>query len=87
MKDKQITSYYIVTVISKSKSLCNYFYENFPKTLKVWNYDNHYHKLTFKVDKIGTWQNTKEYINKAKNAYNDIMVNITEIEKPLWMVI
>lgn len=81
---RQITKYLIVTVISKDKNICNWFYDNFPKTYKAWNPEQEeYNRLSFKVDKMETWEQTKEYINKVKEAYNNLIITITPITETI----
>jgi hypothetical protein len=81
---KQITKYLIVTAISKDKNICNWFYENFPKTIKAMNPEHEkYYRLSFKVDKMETWEQTKEYINRVKEAYNNLIITITPITETI----
>ena len=78
---KDITKYYIVTALSKDKNILKWVYENFPKTIEIENKQDEYFKITFKVDKMGSWEQTREYINLVKKAYNNLLLRVTPVNE------
>jgi len=77
---KEKTKYLIVTAISKDENICKWFYSNFPQTITAVNTGkDDFYRLSFKVDKMESWQQTRKHIQKVKTSYNDLMVTITPI--------
>ena len=80
--EKEELQYFIVKCISKNTNTIKWFMENFPKTItSTLILDGIYYKQAFKVNNMSTWGQTKDYIYKAKAAFNGLMVTITPMYK------
>jgi len=81
---KNELEYFIIRCTSKNINKINWFIENFNTTIKSHiSFDGSDYRQSFKIDKMETWKQTKEYITKAINSYEDLIISITPIYKTI----
>jgi hypothetical protein len=80
--EKEELQYLAVNCISKDQNIIKWFIQNFPAKIKsMISFDGLHYRQAFIVDKMETWEQTKEFINKAKAVYDGLMVAISPMYK------